>query len=60
MTRKKLAVFFASALALLYSYEIVTALNNGSGFRTITLLGLGFAVGLLVIELRTVENDKTP
>jgi hypothetical protein len=58
MTRNKLAVFFAAALALLWSYEIATTVNSGSEPKIVTLLGLGFAIALLVVELRTIESDK--
>lgn len=57
MTRRKLAIFFASALALLWSYEIATTLNNGADLEVITVLGLGFALGLLIVELRSAEKD---
>lgn len=57
MTRRKLAIFFASALALLWSVEIATTLSSGADLKIVTLLGLGCALGLLVLELRTVEND---
>lgn len=58
MTRKKLAIFFATALALLWSYEIAMSLSSGADLKIVTVLGLGCALGLLVVELRTVENDK--
>ncbi len=57
MTRKTLVIFFASALALLWSYEIATTLNSGADFKRVTVLGLGFALGMLVVELRTAENN---
>ena len=58
MTRKKLAMLFASALVLLYSYEVVTTVMNGADLKMLTLLGLSFALGLLVVELRTVDRDN--
>jgi hypothetical protein len=60
MTRKKLAMLFASTLVLLYSYDVVTTVTNRADMKVLTLLGLGFALGLLVIEIRTVENDTAP
>lgn len=53
-------MLFASALVLLYSYEVVTTVTNGADLKMLTLLGLGFALGLLVVEIRTVENDSPP
>ena len=60
MTRKKLAMLFASALILIYSYEVVTTVISGADLKMLTLVGLGLALGLLVIEIRTVENDSLP
>jgi hypothetical protein len=60
MTRKKLAMLFASALVLLYSYDVVTTVTNNEALELLTLLGLGFALALLVIEIRAVENDNPP
>ena len=60
MTRKNLAMFSASALVLLYSYDAVKTVMSGAELRILTLLGLGLALGLLVAEIRTVENDSAP
>ena len=60
MTRKKLVMICASGLVLLYSYEVAITVINGADFKVLTLVGLGLALGLLVIELRTVENDDLP
>ena len=60
MTRKKLAMLFASAIVLLYSYDVVTTVITGVDMKVLTLVGLGLALGLLVVEIRTVENDSHP
>lgn len=60
MTRKKLAMLFASTLVLLYSYDVITTVIAGADLKVLTLVGLGLALGLLVVEIKTVENDSHP
>ena len=60
MTRKKFVMLSASALALLYSYDVVTTVIAGADLKILTLVGLGLALGMLVVEIRTVENDNHP
>ena len=60
MTRKKFVMLSASALALLYSYDVVTTVIAGADLKILTLVGLGLALGLLVVEIKTVENDSHP
>ena len=40
MTRKNLAMFSASALVLLYSYDAVKTVMSGAELRILTLVGL--------------------
>ena len=56
MTRQRLAIFFAAALAILYSYEILTAILNDASVNGLHVLGLICALGLLIIELRPTKQ----
>jgi hypothetical protein len=56
MTRERLAIFFAAALAVLYSYEVVTAILNNASINGLHVLGLVCALGLLIIELRQMRK----
>jgi hypothetical protein len=58
MTRRNLAILFAAALTILYSYEILTAVLNDTSTSGLHLLGLVCALGFLIIELRpTLKTD---
>ncbi|MEE4161823.1 MAG: hypothetical protein V2I25_04885 [Woeseiaceae bacterium] len=56
MTRRNLAIFFAAALTLLYSYEILTAVLNNTPANGLHFVGLVCASGLLTIELRSTKK----
>ncbi len=58
MTRRKLAMLFAAALVILYSYDVVATVVSGTEMKWLTLFGLGLALALLVIEIQTVEKRK--
>jgi len=56
MTRRKVAMLCAAALVLLYSYDVVATVVSGTEMQWLTLLGLGLALTVLVIEMQTVEK----
>jgi hypothetical protein len=56
MTRRSLAIFFAAALTILYSYEILRAVLNDTSPNGLQLLGLVCALGLLIVELRPTKK----
>ena len=60
MTRKKFAMLCASALVLLYTYDVMTSVVGGTDVKILSLVGLALALGLLVAEIKSVENDTHP
>jgi hypothetical protein len=56
MTRRRLAIFLAAALAILYCYEIFTAVLNDTSVNSLHFLGLACALGLLFVELRPTNK----
>ena len=52
MTRQNLVIFSAAALAILYVYMIFDSYSGNRAINSLHLLGLGLAVGLLVIQVR--------
>jgi multidrug efflux pump subunit AcrB len=56
MTRRKLVIFFAAALAILYAYEILVAVGGES--NRLHFVGLALALALLVVEIRAAMIDR--
>ena len=54
MTRQNLVIFSAAALAILYVYMIFDSYSGDRAINSLHLLGLGLAVGLLVIQVRSL------
>jgi hypothetical protein len=56
MTRQKVAMLCAAGLVILYSYDVAAAAVSGTEMKWLTLLGLGLALTLLVIEIQAAEK----
>lgn len=56
MSRQKVALFCASTPVLLPSYQVITDVVEGADMKLLTSLGLGLALALLVVEIRSAEK----
>ncbi len=56
MTRRKVAIFCASALAIGYSYQIAVDVANGADMQWLKFILLGLALVIVAVEIKPAKK----